>query len=145
MLRSETGKTSPSFMVAVLLVVALILGYFGWGYLFPNPFKASELVVRESRRELSTRVRDFDQEIRVLMDKQGLSDSQRLREVEKLAQETKTAIDEYIDEARDRLAEIDTPLKTHQNRDERLTEKADDAKTMIDDRVAEKRDQLAGG
>jgi len=144
MLRSQRGKTSPSFLAAIVLVFVVLGGYFGWRYVRPNPFKRSEQVVRESRRELSASVRDFDQAIRAVMDKPGLSPAQRIAEIEKEAGAAKKEIDEYIDDARDRLAEIDTPLKTHRNRDDRLTGNGADAREMIDRRVDEKREQLTG-
>ncbi len=145
MLRSDAGKTSPSFLIAVLLVIVGVGGMVGWRYLGPNPFRESESVVRESRRVLSTRVRDFEQDLRVLTSKHGLDDAQRLAGIEKRAEVVKAEIDSYLDQARAALSELDIPLKTHQNRADRLGKKADEAKNMIDDRVAEKREQLTSG
>jgi hypothetical protein len=144
MLLSEKGKTSPSFLIAVLVVVVGVVGVIGWRYFRPNPFKQSEYIVRESRVVLSTRVRDFEQEVLDLVQKAGSDPSETLVAIEKHADATKDEIDRYIDEARARLSELDIPLKTHQNRADRLGEKADEAKAIIDDRVEEKREQLSG-
>lgn len=141
---SQRGKTSPSFLAAIVLVFVVLGGYFGWRALRPNPFKQSEQVVRQSRRELSASVRDFDQAVRAVMEKPGLSPAQRMGEIEKEAASAKKGIDEYIDDARDRLADIETPLKTHRNRDDRLNGNGTDAREMIDRRVEEKREQLKG-
>ncbi len=142
---SEKGKTSPSFLFAVLLVILGVGGVLGWRYFGPNPFKQSEAVVRESRRVLSTKVRDFEQDLRELAQNSGQNDAQRFEAIEKRADAVKAEIDAYLDEARAELSELDIPLKTHQNRADRLGKKADEAKNMIDDRVSEKREQLTGG
>lgn len=145
MLRSQGGKTSPSFLMAILLVVVAVVGVFGWRYLRPNPFRQSETIVRESRRVLNARVRDFEQELRDLTNKSGMDAAARIAAIEKQGEEAKAEIDRYLDEARAELSELDIPLKTHQNRADRLGEKADEAKQMIEERVAEKREQLSGG
>lgn len=145
MLRNERGKTSPSFLIAVLLVILAVVGVVGWRYLKPNPFRQSEMIVRESRSVLNARVRDFEQDLRDLMAKSGMDGAARVAAIEKEAAEAKTEIDRYLDEARAELSELDIPLKTHQNRVDRLAEKAAEAKQMIDERLAEKRAQLAGG
>jgi predicted negative regulator of RcsB-dependent stress response len=144
MLLSERGKTSPSFLIAVLVVVLGVVGVFGWRYFKPNPFKQSENIVRESRVVLSDSVRDFEQEVRDLAQKPGADPATTLAAIEKQAETAKAEIDSYVDEARGRLSELDIPLKTHQNRADRLGEKADEAKSIIDDRVEEKREQLSG-
>ncbi len=145
MLRSQKGKTSPSFLVAVILVVAAVVGVVGWRYLKPNPFKQSEAVVRESGRNFRTQLGDFEQELNALLKKPGLDAAQRIEAIEKQAETAKAAIDRYVDEGRAQLADLEIPLKTHQNRADRLGQKADEAKSMIDDRVSEKRAQLSSG
>ncbi len=144
MLRSERGNTSPSFLIAILVVVALVAGFFGWRYLSPNPHKRSEQIVRESRGVLSSEVRDFEQALRDVMAK-GSDPATRLQSIEKSADEAKKSIDGYVDQARSRLSDLEIPLKKYQNRAERIGQKADDAKRIIDERVAEKRSQISGG
>ena len=143
--QGQSGKTSPSFLIAVLLVILIVAGFAGWRFLRPDPFRESEMIVRESRRVLNGQVRDFEQELRDLMTKAGLEPAARIAAIEQKSAGAKVEIDRYLDEARAELSELDIPLKTHKNRADRLGEKAEEAKQMIDERVAEKREQLAGG
>ena len=128
-----------------MLVVVGVLGVVGWSYFKPNPFKQSEMVVRDSSRLFRTELADFERDMRELMNEDGIQSAARLDALEKLAGEVKTEIDGHVDDGRARLSELDIPLKTHQNRADRLAKKADEAKAMVDDRVAEKREQLTGG
>ncbi len=143
--QGQSGKTSPSFLIAILLVVVIAVGAVAWRFLRPDPFRASEMIVRESRRVLNAQVRDFEQELRDLMTKSGMEPDARIAAIEQKSAAAKVEIDRYLDEARAELSELDIPLKTHKNRADRLGEKAEEAKQMIDERVAEKREQLAGG
>ncbi len=144
-MRSERGRTSPSFLIAALLVLLVVGGYAGWRVFRPNPIKLSEQIVRQSRRVLNAQVGEFEQALRDLEQKSGMDAGQRLRAIDEMANQTKSEIDTYLDEARARLSDLDIPLNTHQNRATRLNEKADDAKAMIDSRASAKRDQLGGG
>lgn len=145
MLRSEKGKTSPSFLIAVVIVVVGVLGVVGWRYLKPDPFKQSEMVVRESGRAFRTELADFERDILEVLKKPGLDSAARIVALETKANEVKAEIDDQLDQARAKLTELDIPLKTHQNRADRVAKKADEAKAIVDDRVDEKREQLKDG
>lgn len=142
---SEVGKTSPSFLIALLAVALGVVGVVGWGYLFPNPNKRSEQIVRESRPRFNKAIRNFERDIGDITKKAGLDSSQRIAAVEERAVAAKREIDEAVDEARAQLADLDIALRTHQNRADRIDDRADEAKAMIDERVEEKRVQFSGG
>lgn len=142
---SNAGRTSPSFMIAILAIVLAVVGVAGWRYLRPNPYKRSEQIVRESRGMFNKAVRDFERDIHDLTRKSGLSTAERIAAVEKRGAEAKTQIDDAVDESRAALAELDIALRTHQNRANRIDDRADEAKAMIDERVQEKREQFSGG
>jgi hypothetical protein len=142
---SNRGKTSPSFLLAMFAVVLGVVGVSGWRYFRPNPLKRSEMIVRESRRTLNAGVRHFERELGDLMKKSGVPPAERIAAIEKLAAESKREVDNAVDAVRAELAELDIPLRTHQNRSDRIDERADEAKAMIDERVSEKREQLSGG
>ncbi len=142
---SDRGKTSPSFLIALLAVVLAVVGVTGWRYFRPNPFKRSESIVRESRRTLNTCVRAFESDLHAVMQKSGMSPADRVAAIEERAVVAKREIDKVVDDVRAELAELDIPLRTHQNRSNRVDARADEARAMIDDRLAEKREQLSGG
>lgn len=142
---SEVGRTSPSFMVAVLAVVLAVAGVAGWRYFRPNPYKKSETIVRETRGLFNRAVRDFERDIHDITRKSGLEPEERIAAVEKRAVEARRTIDEIVDDSRAALADLDIALRTHQNRANRIDARADEAKAMIDERVQEKREQFSGG
>lgn len=142
---SNRGKTSPSFLLAILIVVLGVIGVTGWRYFRPNPLKRSEEIVRESRRALNNGVRSFERDLSELMKKTGMEPAERIAAIEKRALEAKREIDDAVDAVRAELAELDIPLRTHQNRSTRVDARAEEAKAMVDERVAEKREQLSGG
>ena len=144
-MRSEQGRTSPSFLIAVLLVVLAVGGYASWRYFRPNPYRQSEQVVRDSKRGLKALVGEFEQSLRDLGRKSGLDAGQRRQEVDRLTRGAISDIDSFVDDARSQLADLDISLNTHQNRTARLSEKAEEAKEEIEERASAKLQQFGGG
>jgi len=142
---SERGRTSPSFLLAVLLLVVGIGGYGAWRLFKPDPYRQSEQVVRDSRQALNLIVSDFRRKLAAVMDEKGTAPAERIAAVEKLGQEAELRIDEFLDDARQELSELDIALRTHKNRSDRLVEKADDAKAMVNEGVAHAKARIGGG
>ena len=142
---SERGRTSPSFLLAILLLVVGVGGYGAWRLFKPDPYRQSEQVVRDSRQALNIIVSDFRRKLGAVMDKKDTAPAERVAEVEKLGQEAELRIDEYLDDARQELSELDIALRTHKNRSDRLVAKADDAKAMVKEGVEHAKARIGGG
>ena len=44
---SLLGRNSPSFVIAVALLIAIVGGYVGWRFWWPNPVKRSDRIARQ--------------------------------------------------------------------------------------------------
>ena len=129
-------------MIACVVLLLVVVGALSWRYFGPDPFKASERIVRESRRTLSVRVRDFEQDLRAAVTK--AAPGERGAVIDSTVARAVKKIDEYVDGARDELSQLDIPLAKYENRANRLADNAEAAKRMIEERAAEKRSQLSG-
>ena len=104
---NERGRTSASFLIAVLVVLVAVGGYVAWTYLRPDPYALSERVVRDARRELSDEVRDFQrngEEVAHAAKQKGKDPGAAIEEA---ANKARKEIDAVIRESRDRLAGLD--------------------------------------
>lgn len=141
---SDRGRTSPSFLAAILLLVVVVGGYGAWRLLKPDPYRQSETIVRDSRQALNAIVSDFRRKLNAVMDRTGTPADERLAEVDKLGQEAETEINQYLDDARQELSGLDIALRTHKNRSDRLVEKGDYAKEMVHEGVEHAKARIRG-
>lgn len=141
---SERGRTSPSFIAAVLLLVISIGGYGAWRLLKPDPYRQSERIVRDSRQALNTIVSDFRHELGALMD-ENMAPEAKIAEAEKLGQKAERSIEQYLEDAREELSDLDIALRTHKNRSDRLVGTTDYAKQMVEEAVAHAKSRISGG
>jgi len=142
---SERGRTSPSFIIAILLLIIGVGGYGAWRLFKPDPYRQSEQIVRDSRQALKAIVSDFHLKVTTAMDKRSVSAEERIAEIDKLSEEATREVDNYLDEARQELSELDIALRTHKNRSDRLLEKTEDAKEMIREAVEHAKGRISGG
>jgi len=141
-MRAERGSTRGSFLITLAVVVAVIAGYVAWTVLRPDPYALSERVVRESRREMATEVREFQRDLdRLVRDKGADLDKRIEQQVAKAGAD----VDALVEDARDRLAELEVDLRTERNRMERINARADEARDMIKDYTRKAKEKLAAG
>ncbi|MGH7786199.1 MAG: hypothetical protein ACRERC_04995, partial [Candidatus Binatia bacterium] len=136
---SERGRTQASFLVTLLVVVAVIGGYVAWTFLRPDPYALSERMVRESRREVTTVVREFQRDLDRLGRDKGADLGKR---IEQESAEAVADIEALVSDARDRLGELDIDLRTERNRMDRIKARAQEGQEMIAEYAAEAKAKL---
>lgn len=139
---SERGGNRASFLVTLVVVVAVIAGYIAWTFLRPNPYALSERIVRESRREVTAAVREFQGELDRVTRERGADVEKRIEE------ETASAVadvDALVDDARDRIGDLGIDLRTERNRMGRIKTRAQEAKDIIAEYADEARAKLQSG
>lgn len=133
--------SSPSFLVAVALVVAVPLGYFGWQYLRPNPVAQSETAVRDASAAIAQELSPFRRAVRQLSREAGgdapAVERARAR-MDELAGEVVDRIENIADEATNQVESIEgISLNTQDNRLRRIRRLSLEARTRVSQIVAE--------
>ena len=143
---SSKGRSSPSFIIAVTVLIVGVIGYGAWSYLRPNPYVASEHLVRDFARTMSRDVRQYRRKLRALSEKkpspQQLPDV--LAKIDQLATDSTNEIDDRMEELRERMEDFDIKLNTQRNRIDRLRSRATEAKEMVANLAAEAKEKLRG-
>lgn len=147
-MRYNAGKSSPSFLIAVTVLVLSVVGYAAWSYLRPGPYAVSEQIVRDFVGTLSGEVRDFRRDLRAL-GKKGESDPSKVdavvAEIDQLVLKAKTEIDDQMELAVDELLDLDIRVRTQRNRRDRLDKRAGEAAELVVDLAEETKEKLRGG
>lgn len=142
-----SGRTSPSFLVAVLLTVAVATGYVYWRYFRLTDVKRSERVVRELNKDLGRQMGAFRKAVRVLKEdvRKGKDAAQAVAALDKERAAAEQRIDELADGARARLDELaDLPINTQRNRSERIDDKVRETKALLEQEAESARQALTG-
>ncbi len=141
---SEHGRSSPSFVVA-LVVLALGVGGYAASYFFKtNPYAASDRIVRSSRKTLGREVRAYQRQLRELTSETDGKAEEAIALIEKGAAEAVARIEEHAEAAHDELAELDIAFNTLRNRADRLEARTEEAKKMIAGLAEEAKAEIRG-
>lgn len=143
--RSESGIAGRSFIIALAAVAIALLGYAAWAFLRPDPYSLSERIVRDARRGVAAEVREFQRQIDNVAQEAKRDNKDVAAEVEKHLAVTLRDIDDVVDGARDRLAELDIALRTQRNRMDRIEGRAEEAREMVKELAGEVKQKAQGG
>jgi hypothetical protein len=132
-MRVSLGRNSPSFIIGILLLVA-IAGLYVWRASRPHPRGASDVIVREfvevAQKDVRSGRRAIDRAADRIRNGAALDDV--IQSIESAAQETIKNIEVKAQQAIDRLEEIDEiTLKTEQNRRNRIRMRLDEMRQTI--------------
>lgn len=144
----STRRSSPSFFIAIAVVMLALLAYGMWAYLRPSAHAASEQVVRELARTLGREVSAFRREMRSLADQKLPDAKARSAAVASVDERTEKAlerVEKHADAARDELSDWDIPIRTQRNRNDRLGTREDEAKELIKGIAEETKEKLREG
>ncbi len=143
---NESGKTAPSFIAAVAILVLVIVGYVLWGILRPTPIARSEMIVRDFTAavagELGPLRRALREEVGRYESNPSAVDSVRTT-IDERADEAREAIEILASDAIDQLTMLEgIGLQTQDNRLQRIKKRQAEGEERIDSLVAEARDKL---
>ena len=141
---SERGA-AKSFVIAVTAAIVAVVGYAGWTLFRPDPYSLSERIVRDARRDLAGEVRDFQRDVDGLVRNAKDGNGGVSAEIDKALAKATEGIGDVVDDARDRMAELDIAIRTQRNRLDRIDSRADEARGMIKELAAEAKQRLQGG
>jgi hypothetical protein len=145
-LTDSAGKTAPSFIATIAILVLLAVGYVAWTILSPNPIAQSEMVVRDFSKAAAAELGPLrralrDEVARYKGDPATLASVRNA--IDDRAASVRETIETLADEARDRIDLIDgIGLQTQDNRLQRIQSRKADAQARINGLVAEARGQL---
>jgi len=142
----SSGKTAPSFIATVVVLVLAVVGYFAWGILSPNPIARSAMVVRDFSTAAANELGSLRRVLREEMDRYkkdpGTVGSVRAA-IDEHADEARDDIGRLADDAADQIALIEgIGLRTQDNRLQRIKKRTTEVEQRIDDLVAEMRGKL---
>lgn len=143
----SAGKTAPSFIITILLLVVAVVGYLAWGILSPSPVARSEMVVRDfsaaAASELSALRRALREDLEQYESAPDKADEVRAA-IDEDAEAAAESIADMADEARDEIGLIDgIGLRTQDNRLNRIKKREADALSRAEILAAEARAKLA--
>ena len=101
--------------------------------------------MRDARREVAAEVREFQREIdahRARREARARRTSRR--EIDKHLADALRGIDDVVDGARDRLAELDIGIRTQRNRMDRIEARAEEARKMVKELATEAKQKAQG-
>jgi hypothetical protein len=138
---SERGA-ARSFVIALAAVVVAVAGYAGWALLRPDPYSLSERIVRDARREVAAEVREFQRDVDGLVGKSTGDATSVGAEIDKHLNAALQGIEDVVDGARDRLADLDIGIRTQRNRLDRIDGRAEEARGMVKELAAEAKQKV---
>lgn len=132
-MRVALGRNSPSFIIGILLLVALGGAYI-WRASRPHPRGASDSIVREfveiAQKEVRTGRRAIDRAADKI--RSGAAVDDVVKAIDSAAAETVKSIEAKAQQAIDRLEQIDEiTLKTEQNRRNRIRMRLEELRQAI--------------
>lgn len=140
---SERGA-ARSFVIAVAAVIVAVAGYAGWALFRPDPYSLSERIVRDARREVAAEVREFQRDVDGLGKSKG-EPTAVSAEIDKHLNAALQGIDDVVDDARNRLADLDIGIRTQRNRLDRVDGRAEEARGMVKELAAEAKQKVQAG
>jgi hypothetical protein len=133
-------------MIALAAVAVAVLGYAAWALLRPDPYSLSERIVRDARRGVAAEVREFQREVdTIVRDAKRDNKKDVGAELDKHLAVTLREIDDVVDGARDRLAELDIAIRTQRNRMDRIEGRAEEAREMVKELATEVKQKAHDG
>jgi transcriptional regulator with AAA-type ATPase domain len=144
MLRRLLQKNSPSFLVAVGLVVLAVGGSLAWRWLRPNPHAESEELVRGFVAAATGEVQELRRAVRELA---ARAEPSRLSETEvalaNRREDTRRSLDELAAATQDALDALEgLSLQTLRNRSARLRDRLAATKAYVEEIIADARADL---
>lgn len=137
---------SPSFIVAVTLLVAGTVGYIGWHLWRPNDVVASEQVVRRFAGAVAKEVGPLRRKLRRLTGAATMTEAERTaaaKQLEELADDANDRIDQLVEDASSEIEAMDRiSVKTQDNRINRIEDRAQEARAAITAAVTEAKQSL---
>ncbi len=143
---SEKQGISPSFIIAIAVVVFGVVGYFGWQYLAPNPAGESELIVRDLSSAIAAEVGPFRRELRSVQRAARMATDTKdaMQKFDDLAQDVSDRIVDLADEATTRIEMVrGISLSTMENRLARVRRLSLEGRARVGQMVAEAKAELA--
>jgi hypothetical protein len=141
---SERGA-ARSFVIAVAAVIVAIAGYGAWALFRPDPYSLSERIVRDARRGVAAEVREFQRDVDGLVGKSKGDPTAVSAEIDNHLNAALQGIDNVVDGARNRLADLDIGIRTQRNRLDRIDGRAEEARGMVRELAAEAKQKVQAG
>jgi len=132
-------------MIALAAVAVAVLGYAAWALLRPDPYSLSERIVRDARRGVAAEVREFQREVETIVRDAKRDKKDVGAELDKHLAVTLREIDDVVDSARDRMAELDIAIRTQRNRMDRIEGRAEEAREMVKELATEVKQKAHDG
>jgi len=143
---SET-RNSPSFLIAVFLVIAAVVGFVGWQFLKPNPIGQSDVVVRRLSAAIAEQMGPFRAAVREIQrsDRDTPEMRQAARDrIDELARAVNDQIEDLSDAA---ITEIESisgiGLRTQENRLSRIRRLSLEGRARVGQLVGEAKSALS--
>jgi len=145
-LASAAGKTAPSFIATIAVIVLLAAGYVAWTLFRPSPVAESEMAVRDFSTAAAAELGPLRRTLREEVERYNGDPKQLVNvrvAIDKHAGAAKVKIEALADDARDRIELIDgIGLNTQENRIQRIQSRKTEALTRVDGLAAEARGKL---
>lgn len=129
-----SGRSSPSFLAAVVVACVAVAGLTAWWFLRPSPHAASEQLVRDFAQTVGQEVGAFRRELRgvrpPVKDDAGTL-AEALTSIDALTAKAIARIEAHTEAVHDKLAALNISVGTQRNRLKRLEARAREAKDMI--------------
>jgi hypothetical protein len=143
----SSGRSSPSFLIGISVLVIGVVGYGAWSFLRPSQHVQSERLVREFVRTVGKEVSDFRRQARKITRKKHAGPKDRdaaVAAIDESAEKAMERVEEHADQARDELVQLDIGNRTQTNRSQRLDTREEEAREEISGLAAEAKSRLRG-
>jgi len=138
----DRGRSSPSFLIAVALVVLTGAGYVGWRIWRPNPSRESERVVRQFAKEAGREIGALRRALRKLK----VEGKASVAAIDRRAAEVRKALEGRAEAARTRIENIeDLGWRTLRNREGRIDKRLAETEQFLKEVVADAKSGLKEG
>jgi len=136
-------ESSPSFLIAVALVVLTVTGYVAWRVFRPNQVKQSDRIARGFARDAARLVGAYRRSLLDVTRTSGGHPADTAKaeaEIEGRTEETLRTLRKSADAAQARLDEMEgISLRTLRNRLDRIRTRLEEATTMVHEEEARAR------
>jgi hypothetical protein len=144
---SEPKRTSPSFLIAVAVIVFAVVAYFGWEFVAPNPSGESELIVRNLSSAIAAEMGPFRRALREVERAARDSPEKRREAIEQIDDMAEDLGDRIVDLADAATTDIEMvrgiSLSTQENRLARVRRLSLEGRARAGQMVAETKANLA--
>jgi chromosome segregation ATPase len=142
-----SGRSSPSFLIGISVLVIGAVSYGAWSYLRPSQNARSERLVREFARGVGKEVNEFRRQARKIAHKKHAGPKEveaALAAIDDTAAKTIDRIEEQADQIRDELVQLDIAIPTQRKRSRRLDTREEEAREEISGLATEAKSTLRG-